>query len=206
MHERGHGLIIGVATAVTLLLAGCGGDGTADPTADDGQQTVEDDTAQDDEATDDEAATDGDGATDDGQEQTDTEEDADETAAATTVAVTSSDLGDILVDGDGRTLYMFVPDEGGEPTCTGDCAELWPVLEGPATAGDGADASLLATATHPSGTTQVVYGGWPLYLFANDAGPGDVNGQGVNDVWFVLGPDGEPIRDAASADDEDLGY
>lgn len=129
-----------------------------------------------------------------------------EAAAGATVAVASSDLGDIVVDGEGRTLYMFAPDEGGEPTCTDACAETWPVVEGPATAGEGADEGLLGTAGHPSGVTQVTYGGWPLYRFANDAAPGDVNGQGVNDVWFVVGPDGEPIRDAAAAGEQDRGY
>lgn len=129
-----------------------------------------------------------------------------DTTAGATVAVATSDLGDILVDGEGRTLYMFVPDDQGDPTCTDDCAEAWPPFAGPATAGGGADGALLATATHPSGTTQVTYGGWPLYHFASDQAPGDTNGQGVNDVWFVLGPDGEPIRDANATATQDRGY
>ena len=217
MHGRNrHGLVLGVVTALALALSGCSGDGdTADPAtdtaADDGEAAVEDDTADGDGASGDDAATD-DASDVDEQESADaeddagTDQDADEATAGATVAVASSDLGDILVDGEGRTLYMFVPDEGGEPTCTDECAAAWPVFEGPATAGDGADGALLSTATHPSGATQVVYGGWPLYHFANDAGPGDVNGQGVNDVWFVLGPDGEPIRDDVSASVGDREY
>lgn len=208
MHISGRRLLVGVVATVALALTGCGsGDGTTDPVddtaAEDNDATTPDDTATDDDA--DEQSDDTDEQADAGDDAESDEEAAEEEMAAT-VAVASSDLGDIVVDGEGRTLYMFVPDEGGEPTCTDDCAEAWPVFEGPATAGDGADAALLSTATHPSGATQATYGGWPLYYFANDAAPGDVNGQGVNDVWFVLGPDGEPVRDDAAASGQDLGY
>ena len=120
-----------------------------------------------------------------------TEPDAD----GTTVATASSDLGDIVVDGDGFTLYVFMPDDQGDPTCTDACAQTWPPLEGPATAGEDADDAMLATAQHPSGTTQATYNGWPLYRFANDQAPGDTNGQGLNDVWYVIGPEGEPITE-----------
>ncbi len=53
-------------------------------------------------------------------------------------------------------------------------------------AGDGIDAAMLATATHPEGGTQVTYNGWPLYYFAGDSAPGDTNGQGQGDVWYVI--------------------
>ena len=115
-----------------------------------------------------------------------------------TVMVADSELGEILVDGEGRTLYMFVPDEeSGEPTCYDQCAEAWPplVAEGEITVGEGLDGSDFSTVprTDDAGD-QVKVGDWPLYYFANDAAPGDTNGQGVNEVWYVLGPDGEPIR------------
>ena len=177
--------------ALVLLVAGCGSGATDTDDTDAGAGATTDEPTAADATTEDEAA---------GEEAPGDE------AAGTTVAVASSDLGDIVVDGEGRTLYMFAPDEGGEPTCTDACAETWPVVEGPATAGEGVDEALLSTAAHPSGATQVTYGDWPLYLFANDTAPGDVNGQGVNDVWFVVGPDGEPIRDAAAAGDQDSGY
>jgi predicted lipoprotein with Yx(FWY)xxD motif len=115
-----------------------------------------------------------------------------------TVMVADSDLGEILVDGEGMTLYMFVPDEEtGESTCYDQCAENWPplVAEGEITVGEGLDEADFSTVprTDDAGD-QVKVGDWPLYYFANDAAPGDTNGQGANEVWYVLGPDGEPIR------------
>jgi predicted lipoprotein with Yx(FWY)xxD motif len=117
-------------------------------------------------------------------------------AAAATVALAESSLGQILVDAEGLTLYMFVPDEEtGEPTCYDDCATAWPALlaEGTPTAGEGLDASLLSTATRTDGGTQVKYGTWPLYYFSGDAAAGETNGQGLNEVWYVVGADGNPI-------------
>ena len=123
------------------------------------------------------------------------------TAAATTtamaegeaLAVSSTDLGDIITDAEGATLYIFKPDEQGDPTCFDDCAANWPPLTTEVSAGAGLDASLLGQADRGDGTMQVTYNGWPLYYFAADAAPGDINGQGVGDIWWVIGPDGEPI-------------
>ena len=121
---------------------------------------------------------------------------AQETTGAT-VAVASSKLGDILVDGDGRTLYAFTKDQGDQSACSGECATNWPALTGTATAGAGAGAALLSTSTQANGSSQVTYGGRPLYYFAGDAKPGDTNGQGVGKVWFVVGGDGELVKAAA---------
>ena len=71
-------------------------------------------------------------------------------AGGTTVAVASSTLGNILVDGDGRTLYAFTKDKGDQSVCSGDCATSWPALTGPATAGTGVQASLLSTSMQPT--------------------------------------------------------
>lgn len=130
------------------------------------------------------------------------EDPADDTAAGTTVAVGSTGVGEVLVDGEGRTLYLFEPDEQGASTCYDDCASNWPPLlaEGGAQAGEGADEALLGTSERRDGTTQVTYNDWPLYHFAGDEAAGDANGQGLNDVWWVVGPDGEPMRDG-----EDVG-
>ena len=114
--------------------------------------------------------------------------------AGATVSVADSSLGPILVDGDGMTLYMFAPDNAGPSTCTDQCLEAWPALAGPATAGEGVDASLLGTAPRPEdGSEQATCDGWPLYTFVQDAAPGDVNGQGANDVWYVLDATCTPV-------------
>jgi predicted lipoprotein with Yx(FWY)xxD motif len=116
-------------------------------------------------------------------------------ASGTTVAVASSKLGDILVDADGRTLYAFAKDKGDQSACTGNCATNWPALTGPATAGTGVQATLLSTSMQANGTDQVTYGGKPLYHFAGDAKPGDTNGQGMGNVWFVLAANGQLVRE-----------
>jgi predicted lipoprotein with Yx(FWY)xxD motif len=116
----------------------------------------------------------------------------------TTVAVTSSKLGNILVDGDGRTLYAFTKDKGDQSVCSGDCATSWPALTGTATAGTGVQATLLSTSMQADGDSQVTYGGKPLYYFAGDAKPGDTNGQAVGNVWFALTANGELVKQKAA--------
>jgi predicted lipoprotein with Yx(FWY)xxD motif len=119
--------------------------------------------------------------------------------SGTTVAVANSKLGDILVDADGRTLYAFTKDKGDQSACSGQCATNWPALSGTATAGTGIQAALLSTSKQANGSTQVTYGGKPLYYFAGDAKPGDTNGQGVGKVWFVVRGDGELVKAKAAA-------
>lgn len=115
---------------------------------------------------------------------------------ASLVALADSDLGQILTS-DGRTLYTFAPDNAGAPTCYEGCATTWPPLmaDSDVTAGDGLDASLFGTVARDDGGEQVTVDGWPLYFFSGDAAPGDVNGQGVGDVWYAVGPDGTAIDD-----------
>jgi predicted lipoprotein with Yx(FWY)xxD motif len=117
-------------------------------------------------------------------------------ANGATVAVANSKLGDILVDADGRTLYAFTKDKGDQSACSGDCATNWPALTGTATAGTGAQAALLSTAMQANGSSQVTYGGKPLYYFAGDAKPGDTKGQGLGSVWFAVTADGELVKAA----------
>jgi predicted lipoprotein with Yx(FWY)xxD motif len=119
-------------------------------------------------------------------------------ASGTTVAVTSSKLGNILVDGDGRTLYAFTKDKGDQSACSGGCATNWPALTGTAAAGTGVQASLLSTSMQANGDSQVTYGGRPLYYFAGDAKPGDTNGQGVGNLWFALTADGQLVKQKAA--------
>jgi predicted lipoprotein with Yx(FWY)xxD motif len=112
------------------------------------------------------------------------------------VGTSDSDLGTILVDGRGRTLYLFTPDGTGDPTCVDQCAQAWPPLVSdgaPGTSGEAQEA-LVSTVERPDGTQQVTYGDHPLYTYAADAAPGDVTGQGVGGNWFVVGPDGSPVK------------
>jgi predicted lipoprotein with Yx(FWY)xxD motif len=111
-------------------------------------------------------------------------------------------LGQVLVDGQGLTLYLFVPDkQSGSSTCYAECASAWPPLLLPdgvtaPVAGPGIKASLLATTHRTDGTVQVTYNKWPLYTWAGDSGPGQASGQGLNNLgglWYVLSPDGATI-------------
>ncbi len=131
------------------------------------------------------------------------EEPSDDAAAAgdASVEVASTSLGDVVVGADGMTLYMFDPDAQGDPTCYDDCATAWPplVAEGEPAVGEGLDEALLGTVERTDGTSQVTYNDWPLYYWAQDAAAGDVTGQAVGEKWWVVGPDGEPIRTAPEA-------
>ncbi len=116
-----------------------------------------------------------------------------------TLTTTGSDLGEIVVDADGRTVYVFDRDEpgSGESACTAECLEQWPpvVTDDDSPTADGVDGEL-GTIEREDGTLQVTLDGAPLYLFAGDGGPGDVTGQGVQDVWWVVGPDGQEVTKA----------
>jgi predicted lipoprotein with Yx(FWY)xxD motif len=115
------------------------------------------------------------------------------------VGTATSELGTILVDGDGLTLYLFDNDTNGESVCHDDCAVTWPPLVGDATVVGEADASLLGTTAREDGAVQVTYAGMPLYHYAGDGQPGDAAGQGLGGVWWVIAPDGERITDEVAA-------
>lgn len=125
-------------------------------------------------------------------------------AAGVAVGVAHSDVhGAYLVDAEGMSLYAFLRDADGESTCYDQCADAWPPLltdEAPV-ALDGVDADLLGTTERIDGTTQVTYAGWPLYYFVQDQAAGDVVGQGVNDVWYLLTPEGETVGVEAEGDE-----
>lgn len=112
----------------------------------------------------------------------------------------------ILVDARGRTLYLFSEDKGdSSPACYRNtppgCGKEWPALLGPVTAGHGVKANLLGTEKRPDGSRQATYAGFPVYTYAGnkedgpgDMKPGDVHGQGLFDLWWVIGPSGKPIK------------
>lgn len=110
------------------------------------------------------------------------------------LSVTETDLGPTVVDGDGFTLYGFTQDTATASACIGACADNWPPVTGDTKVGNDLDANLFTTITRDDGSTQLVFGDWPLYRFVGDSAPGDVSGQGVNEVWFVIGPDAALYR------------
>ena len=109
------------------------------------------------------------------------------------VHMAETSLGTILVDQEGFTLYAFLNDTDGESTCTGDCLANWPavVVEGELNVGN-LDPAQFSTVENPEAGPMLKMGDWPLYRFAGDAAPGDINGQGVGEVWYVVGPLGVP--------------
>jgi predicted lipoprotein with Yx(FWY)xxD motif len=113
-----------------------------------------------------------------------------------TVMTADSAFGTILVDGAGRTLYVFLKDTSSDSTCYDACAASWPALttSDAITPGSGLDASAFSTTTRTDGTTQVTFYGHPLYYFAGDQAAGDTNGQGLNSVWYVVDPTGTAIK------------
>lgn len=96
----------------------------------------------------------------------------------------------ILTDSEGMTLYFFSDDSGETSTCNDGCLSAWPVFyTEDITVDEGLDADDFATITREDGEKQTTYKGWPLYYFANDSDAGDVNGDGVNEAWYVAKPD-----------------
>jgi predicted lipoprotein with Yx(FWY)xxD motif len=123
--------------------------------------------------------------------------------ASATLGVTNTGLGDVLVNSQGRTLYLFQKDSGTQSTCSGDCAKNWPPLEakGTPTEGTGADASMVGTTKRSDGTSQITYNGHPLYLFSGDHNPGDTKGEGVNAFganWYAVSPAGNLVSSSSS--------
>jgi predicted lipoprotein with Yx(FWY)xxD motif len=128
-----------------------------------------------------------------------------------TVGVANSDVGKILVDSQGRTLYLFKADAGTKSTCFGECANDWPPLRaaGKPAVGSGASASVVGTTARSDGKPQVTYKGHPLYLYEGDQKPGDTNGQGITAfgaAWYALTPAGNQVSGGTSTSGGSSGY
>lgn len=165
--RRWLGVVIGVV-ALAVGAAACGDDDAADDAGDDDTTTTTEDTSET------------------------------PTTAPTgpaTVSTAETDLGEVLVDADGMTLYLFTNDEGTTTGASGDLLEAWPPLtvesEDALVAGDDVDEALLGTAEQADGRIWVTYNGRLLYRYAGDAAPGDTDGHGLGDVWFAITPAGE---------------
>jgi predicted lipoprotein with Yx(FWY)xxD motif len=118
--------------------------------------------------------------------------------SAAAVKTRHGKLGTFLVDGHGRTLYLFQKDKTTRSTCSGACATDWPPLltSGKAKGSGGARKALLGTSKRSDGTTQVTYKGHPLYTFVKDTKAGMTAGEGSNAFgakWYALAPSGATI-------------
>jgi predicted lipoprotein with Yx(FWY)xxD motif len=119
-------------------------------------------------------------------------------------------LGTILVDSQGRTLYLFEKDSGTQSACFGACADAWPPLRdsGKPVAGSGLNPSLVGTTSRSDGKAQATYNGHPLCVFAGDEDPGDAEGQGstaFGGAWYALNTSGNPSTAQASSDSSESG-
>jgi predicted lipoprotein with Yx(FWY)xxD motif len=124
-----------------------------------------------------------------------------ETAGGRTATIGVADngnLGKILVDSEGDTVYLFEKDTSTKSTCTGACAAAWPPVPatGKPTVARGLSAAKVGTTTGADGKPQVTYNGHPLYRFQGDSKPGDAIGQGTNAfgaLWFVVSSSGAAV-------------
>ena len=114
---------------------------------------------------------------------------------AADVRVAHTRLGHILVDGGGRTLYLFLKDRDGKSACSRGCARVWPpvIVSGTPRAGAGVRLAKLSTTKRADSTRQLVYNGHPLYRMIADVRPGQIAGEGFLDAWYVVSPAGKMV-------------
>jgi len=170
--------LLAVGAALALLLAACGGD--------------DDNSASSATTTSTAAKSGGTTTTESGS-----------TDKAATVAVAMTSLGNVLVDGSGKTLYVFEKDTTPNASaCSGQCAATWPALTatGDIVVGDGLTQSMFKTFARDDGTMQVSVNGQPLYTYGADTKPGDTNGQEFANLWYVVGANGQKIEGSGEAE------
>lgn len=124
------------------------------------------------------------------------------TASGVALKTGSTSLGKVVVDGKGLTAYVFDKDtpNSGKSACSGACAAQWPAIETdsakPAVTGV---SGTVGTITGVDGKKQITLNGMPLYTFAGDSSAGDVTGQGLGGIWWVVGPDGNKIGSTSTS-------
>lgn len=123
-------------------------------------------------------------------------------AMATELKVADSELGQIVVDGRGMSVYYYTEDtkDSGTSACTAGCLTAWPPVITPADAPtvEGVTGTV-GTIPTPDGQKQVTINGMPIYYFGNDKAAGDILGQGLNNVWYLVAPSGEMITTPAGS-------
>ena len=126
------------------------------------------------------------------------------TGVSTVVKVGPSSLGRVLVDAQGKTLYLWAHDKGAKSTCYGDCAEYWPPLltRGKPVAVGGAQSTLLGSSRRSDGAIQVTYAGHPLYYFVQDTKAGQTKGEGLTGFggrWDPVSAAGTAVRKGSNS-------
>ena len=110
-----------------------------------------------------------------------------------TVSTGTTTLGTVLTDARGMTLYYFLPEKSGTlGACTGGCLTVWPPLtvSGSPSAASAVTGTLgvVSVTVNGAATSEVTYNGWPLHTYSGDSGPGQTNGQGIENMWFAAEP------------------
>ena len=116
----------------------------------------------------------------------------------TTLKLRNTNFGRILVDGNGRALYLFTREGSTKSRCYGQCAVAWPPFyaRGRLRAGSGLDPDKLASSRRRDGRRIVTYNGHPLYYYVTDTKPGQVTCHDVVEfggTWLVVNPDGNAV-------------
>jgi len=126
-------------------------------------------------------------------------------ASGGALAVATTSLGPVLVDSKGLTVYLLTADTPGHSTCSAQCLQYWPIVTAPSGTGmspvPGISAALTTTKS-TTGASMVAAGGWPLYSFVKDQGPGDVTGEGVKTfggTWYAVSPSGTAVTAPATS-------
>jgi predicted lipoprotein with Yx(FWY)xxD motif len=124
-------------------------------------------------------------------------------ASGQVVSTGNTDVGTVLVDRTGKTLYAFAADSKDHSNCSGSCVQYWPpvtVAKGSPTASKDVSATLGTTA-RSDGSVQLTVNGWPMYTYAGDSEAGEAGGQGKNlsgGLWWAVDPSGAWVKKAAS--------
>jgi predicted lipoprotein with Yx(FWY)xxD motif len=173
---------LALVVVVGLVLAGCGSDDPDDSASDPSSPSEPASSAPPtDESTPDEPA--------------DTTATEPEPATGTVIKTADSEFGEMLFDKSGQAIYLFDKETSAKPDCYDACAEAWPpvLTEGEPQAQGAVSGRLLGTTKRTDGSTQVTYGGHPLYYYAHE-GKNEVlchNVDQFDGLWLVVTPEGE---------------
>lgn len=111
-------------------------------------------------------------------------------APAAVLKIDQTSLGPVLTNAQGLTVYWFAKDTATNSACSGACAAAWPPVLGMPQAASGVKLTgKLGEIKRADGSMQATYDGHPLYLFAGDSKPGQVNGNAVDGfgaLWYAI--------------------